>query len=180
MQKKNRTALSPDIYEHDFDRIVFQRIRPAKGYYHPVSVTDLKRFIGIVPDWQEASAQVRAIVLTSGHTWRAGSYNEVGVIKLDAWPKLAGIVVGDTDRWLVERMGIAIPADQHAEVEFTQSQVRCYQLLGILLHELGHYADRMGSRKKKTCDNGEPFAIAYEHRRQRELWDAYVREFGMP
>jgi hypothetical protein len=180
VQKKNRQELSPDIYEHDFEHIVFQRMRPLKGYYHAVTVTDVKRFIAIVPDWEEVAANVRAIVLTPGHPWRAGSYNEVGVIKLDAWPKFAPIWVGETDRWLLEQMGLEVKSEGLTEVGLNRSKVRCYQLLGTLLHELGHHADRMGTRRKRSCANGEPFAVAYEHRRQRELWDAYVREFGAP
>jgi hypothetical protein len=176
VQKKNRQALSPDIYEHDFEHIVFQRKRPAKGYFHPVSITDLKRFIDLIPDWEEAATKVRAIVLTPGHVWRAGQYDEVGVIKLDAWPKEETIYLGEPSRWLAEQMGFEVPAQS----VFTPSQARCYQLLATLLHELGHHVDRMTTRAMKSCANGEPFAIAYELRRQRELWDAYVREFGMP
>jgi hypothetical protein len=155
-------------------------MRPAKGYYHPVSITDVKRFIGIVPDWEEAAANVRAIVLTPGDAWVAGTYYDEGVIKLHAWPKLEEIIVGENDRWLVEQMGLEVKSDPKTKIVLTPSQVRCYQLLGTLLHELGHHADRMGTRSKKMAANGEPFAIAYEHRRQRELWDAYVREFGAP
>jgi len=180
VQKKNRTALSPDIYEHDFERIVFHRMRPMKGYYHPVSVTDLKRFIRLIPDWDESFADIRAVVLTSGHEWRAGLYDVRSVIKLDAWPKEEEIWVGTTSRWLVEQMGVEILDKGDPYVRLTPSQVRCYQLLATFLHELGHHADRVGTRRKKDCGGGERFAVAYELRRQQELWDAYVREFGAP
>lgn len=87
VQKKNRHRLSPDVYCHDTGEIVLQRNGPAKGFYHAVSVSDVKRFIAIIPDWDVLSHKLRAIILTSGGDWCFGRYNNAGVIKLDAWPK---------------------------------------------------------------------------------------------
>ncbi|RYG23660.1 hypothetical protein EON82_13340 [bacterium] len=180
-RKKNRTALSPDIYEHEFDRLVVQRIRPAKGHYHAVSPTDVRRFAALIPDWETVSEGIRAVVLTPGGDDCFGRYHNAGVIKLDAWPKVETAYVPPRKEWLMRQLGIEEPHDDIGWfLHLSREQVRCFLLMGTFLHDLGHHIDRMTTRSKADASNGEPFAIAYEHRRQRELWEAFCREFGSP
>src|SRR4051794_30495920 len=84
VQKKNRTALSPDIYVHAFDSLVIQRERPQRGFYHAVSPTDVRRWIARIPDWNSTSSGIEAVVLTSGGDYCFGRYNNAGIVKLDA------------------------------------------------------------------------------------------------
>jgi hypothetical protein len=180
-QKKNRTALSPDIYEHDFESLVVQRIRPAKGFYHAITPTDVRRFVSIIPDWEHVSAGIRAVVLTPGNDHCFGRYNNVGIIKLDAWPKDEESYIPPRKDWLLRRMAIDEPYCEFGYVlSLSRERVRCFLLMGTFLHELGHHIDRISTRSKADASNGEPFAIAYEMRRQQELWDAYCSEFGFP
>ncbi len=180
-QKKNRTSLSPDIYVHDFDSLVIQRLRPSKGFYHAVTPTDIRRFASLIPDWEEASEGIKAVVLTPGGDYCYGRYNNAGIIKLDAWPREETSYVPSRKEWLIRKMGVA-EADSEVGwfLRLDRNQVRCFLLLGTFLHELGHHVDRMTTRSKADASNGEPFAIAYEHGRQRELWEAFCREFGNP
>lgn len=179
VQKKNRTALSPDIYVHEPEILVVHRTRPSKGFYHVVSPSDVRRFVGIIPDWDASGQGIRAVVLTPGGDDCYGRYNSVGIVKLDAWPKVDRQYVPTRKAWLMSRLGFE-PDAEGDEYLFSREQARCFLLLGTFLHELGHHVDRMNTRSKADSANGEPFAIAYELRRQQELWDAYVREFGCP
>lgn len=181
IQKKNRTSLSPDIYVHDFESLVVQRVRPSKGCVHAVTPTDVRRFVALIPDWNEASQGLKAVVLTPGGDDCYGRYNNAGIIKLDAWPKSEETYVPVRKEWLIRAMGIE--AEHHDLgwfLRLSRDQIRCFLLLGTFLHELGHHLDRISTRSKADASNGEPYAIAYEMRRQRELWPAYCAEFGVP
>lgn len=181
VQKKNRTASSPDYYIHDSESLVIHRLRPKEGFYHAVSVTDVRRFIALIPDWDVAAQSVRAVVLTPGDDYCYGRYNNAGIIKLDAWPKHHHEVIPSRKAWLLNQMNIEAPVEAgYFVLRLTANQAKCFLLMGTFLHELGHHVDRMNTRSRLDAANGEPFAIAYEQRRQRELWDAYVREFGEP
>jgi hypothetical protein len=176
-QKKNRTTVSPDVYVHEFDSLVVQRIRPAKGFYHAVTPTDIRRFVRLIPDWARVAEQVKAVILTPGGDDCYGRYNNAGIIKLDAWPKNEPVFVPARKGWLLSSIGV-----DHASglVSLQPKQAKCFLLMGTFLHELGHHVDRVNTRSRADATNGEPFAIAYEHRVQQELWPAYCCEFGTP
>ena len=181
VQKKNRAASSPDVYLHDFDSIVVQRIRPAKGFYHAVTPTDVRRFIRLIPDWDVVAAGIRAVILTPGDDDCYGRYHNAGIVKLDAWPRDESAYVPMRKEWLVRAMGIDLPHEGFGwSLRLGREQVRCFLLMGTFLHEIGHHVDRMSTRSRADASSGEPFAIDYEHRLQREIWDAFVREFGVP
>jgi hypothetical protein len=63
--------------------------------------------------------------------------------------------------------------------EFTEATARAFQLLHILLHELGHHHDRMTSRSQKKPTRGEKYAEVYAHTHERLIWERYVRTFGL-
>ncbi len=181
VKKKNRTALSPDPYESDLPSLEIRRMRPAKGYYHAVSVTDVRRMIALIPDWDEVAQGIRAVFLTPGGDDAYGRYNNAGIIKLDAWPRSGIDPVLDRKRWLLAQIGIDLGSLKEGDlVQMNRDQARCFLLLGTFLHEIGHHLDRMSTRSKRDAANGEAVAVAYEHRRQQELYPAYCAEFGVP
>lgn len=184
VQKKNRQALSPDIYEHDFEELVVIRQRPAKGYFHAVTPTDVRRWVRRIGDWTQIAPTVKAVVLTPGGDWCYGRYNNAGIIKIDAWPRSGEHFVPERKKWLVEQLGFDAPVQdasgRDGTLLFSRDQARAFLLMGTFLHELGHHLDRVTTRSKKDASNGEPFAIEYELRMQRELWSVFVEEFGPP
>ena len=62
--------------------------------------------------------------------------------------------------------------------KFTEAQARAYQLLHILLHELGHH-DRITTKSQKRASRGEPYAEAYALTYEAKIWDVYQRRFGL-
>ena len=61
---------------------------------------------------------------------------------------------------------------------FTEAQVKAYQLLHILLHELGHHHDRMTTRSQREAARGEDFAEQYALRYEQTIWERYVELFS--
>jgi hypothetical protein len=63
--------------------------------------------------------------------------------------------------------------------KWTEETARAYQLLDVLLHELGHHHDLMTTRSRWNAARGEPFAEAYARRYADVIWDAYMMTFGL-
>ena len=81
---------------------------------------------------------------------------------------------------LFDRMGIPThPIENGVMCEFTDAQVRAYQLLHILLHELGHHHDRMTTKSKVRASRGESYAEAYALRHEAAIWGRYQEAFGV-
>ena len=47
--------------------VVLERHRPGRGYRHILSKSDVERFIALLPDWDELSRGLEAIVLLAGN-----------------------------------------------------------------------------------------------------------------
>ena len=63
--------------------------------------------------------------------------------------------------------------------EFSEAQVRAYQLLHILLHELGHHHDRLTTKPCGKPNRGESYAEAYALRHEAVIWGRYQETFGV-
>lgn len=57
---------------------------------------------------------------------------------------------------------------------------RAYQLLHVLLHELGHHHDRMTTKRKQQASRGEAYAERYANHYASTTWERYWEEFGLP
>ena len=77
---------------------------------------------------------------------------------------------------------LGVPTTLHPSgdvlVGFTEATARAFQLVHVLLHELGHHRDRMTSRRRVECGRGEGFAEAYAVRHGAEIWTRYADAFG--
>lgn len=80
-----------------------------------------------------------------------------------------------------ERLGV--PCEETSEgnylCKFDERTVRGYQLLHILLHELGHHHDRMTTRAQKRACRGEKYAEEYARLHQASIWQAYQKVFAL-
>jgi hypothetical protein len=204
--KKHNWRLDPGDYRAlPQDEIRLDRRRPPEGSRHLITIAELRRFIALLPDWDEVAVGLDAIVLDSA-TDCAG-WCGPGVVAICAW---------DHDLWdwwsadmehehrhildllAVERvpitesaehaeliddltaLGVRVPRPLgEVEVRWTQAQARAYQLLHILPHELGHHHDRMTTRSRRNAARGEPFAEAYAQRVLDRVWPAYARAFEL-
>src|SRR5262245_2490610 len=158
---------------------VLDRRPPGRGFRHVLTLHDLQTFLDMLPDAGAALEGLRAIVLAPGAGAYDGFYDFAGVIRLCAWPR--GLWLDVPAAWhrehrdLLERLGGACSpnADGTVLCRFTEAAVRTYQLMHVLLHELGHHRDRMTTEARQEPDRGEPYAEEFARAYEQLLWERY-------
>jgi hypothetical protein len=178
---------------------------PRPGYHHTISEPDLRRFVALLPDWEDLSVGLDEIVLTD-HDEDVDGWYEQGSVYVCAWPDTPVVelvqVYYEEHREVLQQLGVRVGKpgwcyhgvfDSVDELEldetcdlvhtdegvhlyervfpcrFTPRQARAFQLLHILLHELGHH--RGGA--------DEDYAEAYALRHGRTLLERYRSSFGI-
>lgn len=163
------------------------RQRPGIGYRHLLLKRDIIAFLELLPDWNSAAVGLNAVVLAPGE-YKLDGYDTHGVVHVCAWESDLWRIVTcagyEEHREIWGRLGVPCEpiTDEHGAgvlCRWDERTARSYQLLHVLLHELGHHHDRMTTRRQKRCGRGEPFAEAYALRHEEEIWDKYNRAFGL-
>lgn len=184
VQRKNRRELTPDYAHGRFEGLRFDRRSPGRGYRHVVGRRDVDRFVRLLPEWDELSTGLEGIVLAPGEP-RVEGWCTPGVVALCAWQAdletVEHRVHVEDHAEVLDVLGVRwepLPRDR-ARVLWTEPTVRAYQLLHVLLHELGHHHDRMTTRSQRECSRGEGYAEAYATRHAARVLDDYLRVFGL-
>jgi hypothetical protein len=207
VQKKNswRPARG-DYWVLPPDAIQFDRRRPADGHRHVITISHLRTFLPLLPDWDEAAVGLRAVVLDSAID--CYGWYEAGVVALCNW---------EQDLWSLEPPGflrnhaellallgiecvlpsesqlreinellteidlapIALEECAWRELRWTEAQARAFLLLYTLPHELGHHHDRMTNRSRSRVARGEPYADEYAKLALDTIWPLYARHFDL-
>jgi hypothetical protein len=83
-------------------------------------------------------------------------------------------------RELFDRLGVLTEETTYGAqvLKHTESTARAFQLLDVLLHELGHHHDCMTNRSRQVA-RGEPYAERYALRYAGLIWERYLNEFGL-
>jgi hypothetical protein len=195
--RRNLTAVAPRD-------VAVERRKPGEGYRHVMTVSDLRRFLELLPDWDELAVGLRAIVLGGEEPCDdcMGWYGPPGLIGICAWDHdLWWDIIEES--WLdehrpvlellnVERRLLSEEEerellgpfagsfdDRSFELRWTAGQARAFQLLHILPHELGHHHDRITTSGKRRPQRGESYAENYANHVLGEAWPAYTRTFGV-
>ncbi|MBI3849266.1 MAG: hypothetical protein HY298_03090 [Verrucomicrobia bacterium] len=183
VQKKNRTQLSGDYYLGNLTEFVVDRQRPGEGYRHVLMKRDVEAFISILPDWNELSVGLHAIVLSPGESNLMG-WHRPGVVGICAWERDLWIDCNDSffkeHEDIITRLGV--PSEQKGNIflcKFSEASARAFQLLHILLHELGHHHDRMTTKSKIQSSRGESFAEMYARRYGDQIFGRYTEMFSL-
>lgn len=183
VQKKNNWDLSTDCYDAPNPRmVVVDRQRPGVGYKHVLNKRDIYTFLELLPDWDNLAIGLNAIILAPGE-WNTDGYHVPGVVhvcawEIDLWRKMSTSHYED-HRDILDRLGVESEqiSDDYYLCKFDETAVRGYQLLHILLHELGHHHDRMTTRSQNRAGRGERYAEAYARTYEAQIWQAYLRAF---
>jgi hypothetical protein len=184
VQRKNCTALSPNCFRTPRPYPSVERHKPGFGYRHVLKQSEVAAFIRLLPDWGELSKGLNAIVLAPGE-FNCDGWYVPGVVAVCAWERAVWREItlrGYAEhRDLLDRL--AVPCEQTEDgyflCRFTEASIRAYQLLHVLLHELGHHHDRMTTRNRKDCGRGEDYAEEYALRYEKMIWDEYLKHFGL-
>jgi hypothetical protein len=184
VQRKNNWAETPDADYMAGTTVVFQRERAAKGFRHIVGKRDLERFISLLPDWGELAVGLEVILLAPGDEDCDGWHCD-GWVALEARPRALWELVSNSyyreHRKVYELLGVPVlKRSPGVEVQYTENSLRAFQLMHVLLHELGHHHDRMTTRSQRQSARGESYAEQYALRYMGEIWDSYITEFGHP
>jgi len=186
VQKKNNDHPTHNYYDDREPELVIDRRRPGPGARHLLKVEDIKKFVSIIPGWDELGSGIDAIALLPFSEDQFGSYNLQGVIKIRAWPTNLWVEMSDDldhrKGWLIQTLGVETEGLSYGGylAKFTENQAKAFQLLGTFLHELGHHVDRMNCRRKHDCPGGEPFAIQFEQDMQKVVWPKFSTSFPLP
>jgi hypothetical protein len=182
VQRKNRSARTPHYLHDEMPTLVIDRRRPGRGHHHVASKDDVRRFLGILPEWRELSVGLNAVVLDSGFLDCMG-WHRPGVVAICAWD--ADFVWHDClpafyaeHAAIIEKLNVPVcRVDDRIEVQFTEATARAFLLVHVLVHELGHHHDRMATRSKRNTASGEGYAEAYARRHEDEILSRYHRRF---
>jgi len=183
VQKKNNWTPTPGYYNSEQALPLIDRKRPGEGYRHLLKRRDVQEFIAILPDWEELSKGLNAIVLAPHED--AMGWHEPGVVHVCAWEQelwwedtVPAFV--DDHREIFEWLGVVVEKQGGFLVtKWTEGQACAFQLLHVLLHELGHHHDRMTTRSQRSASRGEGFAENYARQYEARIWDEYLRRFGL-
>lgn len=182
VQKKNNWSLtthySQTITPED---LVIDRKRPGKGYRHLLRQQDVVRFAKLLPDWEELSAGLSAVVLAEGDPNEQGSIY-MDVITLNAWP--VGYWTEHSERWYQEHRGIIEKLGVEVEkrgkwrlVKWDEDTARAFQLLHVFVHELGHLHDHT-TKEAGGLFGSEKYAEDYATKWSELIWERYFDEFA--
>lgn len=183
VQKKNNQTLTGDYFIVEQRMPVIDRQRPGKGFRHLLKQKDIHDFIGILPDWNELSIGLNAIVLAPGE-WETFGMHSAGVVEICAWDEDIWIELSKEghkqEQDILERLGVPCEETEDGMLcKFTESTARGHQLLATLLHELGHHHDRMTTKSKLRSARGESYAVAYAKTYTERIWTRYQDVFGV-
>jgi hypothetical protein len=184
VQKKNRTDRSVRFDTAVLGYPVVHRLKPGFGYRHVLRQRDVLDFVGLLPDWPRLSQGLNALVLAPG-VWNCDGWYRPGIVAVCAWERdLWREVSGScytAHRDLFERL--EVPCEEveggYYLCRFTEATARAYQLLHVLLHELGHHHDCMTTRSKADAARGEGYAEDYAYEHERTVWERYLAAFSL-
>jgi hypothetical protein len=183
VQKKNNWARTQTYYNTDQLIPIIDRRRPGQGYRHLLKQKDIYSFIDILPDWNELSVGLNAIVLAPGREDAFG-YHRRGVVHVCAWQEGLWIKLSpegyEQEREIFEKLGVSCERKKDEVLcKFNEATARAHQLLATLLHELGHHHDRMSTKYKAGSSRGESYAEAYAREYAERIWIRYQEAFGV-
>jgi hypothetical protein len=138
----------------------------------------VREFLTILPDWSNLAIGLNVILLAPARAYCDG-FHRPGVVALCAQPRsLTQVVPNKTyvkaHRDIFDRLGVPIEetTDGHV-IHYTERTLRAYQLLHVLLHELGHHHDRTTTRSQRRSSRGEAFAELYARSNGDLIWARY-------
>ena len=183
VQRKNRSARTPNYWNTPQVQPVIDRQRPGAGFRHLLKKSDVERFIRLLPKWGELSTGLSAILLAPGDD--CYGWHRPGVVALCAWDialwqwSTGDFFAGHVE--LLDRIGVPHEAaDGGWLCKFEPATVRAFLLVHVFLHELGHHHDRMTTRSQRRPSRGEHYAEEYARRFEPVILDRYFNEFGLP
>lgn len=181
VSNKNRNEKTPNYWNTRQSEIQIDIQKPGKGYKHFLKKKDLIQFWNILPDKEKIGIELDAIILAEGNNMCDGWYQN-GVICICAWEKEMSREMNykyfEDHKDLFERLEVKYILKKDSVVcDFNENQIKAFQLLRVMTHEIGHHIDRIRTRKRRTCPQGEVFAFKFEKVYEKKIWNKYFEYF---
>jgi hypothetical protein len=160
------------------------RKHPGAGHRHVLLVRHVRQFLSILPEWPTLSVGLNAILLAPARP-NCDGFHRPGLVAVCAQPRNLLQLVTNADyvarhRDIFRRLGVPIePVSEGHVLHFSEQTLRAYQLLHVLLHELGHHHDRMTTRSRRRASRGEHFAEVYARTHADSIWARYFELFPL-
>jgi hypothetical protein len=144
---------------------------------------EIVKFLQILPNWEELTIELDAIILAEGGG-SDGWYSN-GVLAICAWEKDKSVTLNkdyfNDHKDIFERLKLEYEIKSSGVIcQFNEKQIIAYQLLHIFLHELGHHHDRVSTKEKiDNAPRGERYAEDYALKYERIIWNRFFEEFKM-
>lgn len=154
------------------------RKNPGPYHRHVLHVRHVREFVAILPQWAELSEGLNTILLAR-HVHGCDGFHRAGLVAICAQPRSLCWVVEDQGyvdehATLLRRLNVSMQSTpEGTELRFAEGSLRAFQLLHVLLHELGHHHDRMTTRSRRRASRGESFAERYANEHAGMIWDRY-------
>ena len=175
-------------------QIRLDRRRPPDGSRHLITIAELRRFIALLPDWDDVAVGLDAIVLDSA-TDCAG-WCGPGVVAICAWPhdlwdwwsaemteehrhildllEVQRVPIEESveHRELIDELTGTASERQHSRVTSSFAGPSPGARVPAAAHpptRLGHHHDRITTRAERSIGRGEPYAEAYEPHARADL-----------
>lgn len=182
VQKKNRHAETPNYWNTPQAMPTIDRRRPGAGRVHLLKRRDIENFIALLPDWAEVSRGLNAIVLQECEVEVEGMHSPAGVVVIASWPRTVWECTARTyvleHKPILDRLGVAWEdVGNGYRIKWTEAQAKAFQLLHVLLHELGHHRDRMTTISQRRTARGEGYAEQYATKHIDLIWERYKKAF---
>jgi hypothetical protein len=181
VQRKNRWQDSPSACNNPGPYPAFERERPGVGYRHLIRKRELYEFVDLLPDWDELSKGLRAVVLAGGRS-DSLAWHDRGVVGICAWDR--AIAWEDTypefvaeHEEIFSKLGIHWYEDSEGllRTDFDERTAKAFQLVHVFVHEMGHHHDMMTTRPQRASARGESYAQEYARKHEDEILRKYWR-----
>jgi hypothetical protein len=172
---------SPAVKDHNTPRPYpeIHRKHPGPGHRHVLLIRHVREFLAILPEWPALAVGLNAVLLAPARP-NCDGFHRPGLVAICAQPRnlrqlVTNVAYVDDHRDIFDRLGVPVEKTDDGHVlHFTERTLRAYQLLHVLLHELGHHHDRMTTRPQRRASRGERFAELYARTHADHIWSRYL------
>lgn len=154
------------------------RKNPGPHHRHVLHIRHVREFLSILPQWHQLSVGLNTILL-SPHREGCDGFHRPGLVALCAQPRSLEVLVTN-EQYVADHASLLtrleVRMDKRPEgtvIRYTEASLRAFQLMHVLLHELGHHHDRMTTKSRKHASRGEGFAETYATIHGELVWDRY-------
>lgn len=184
-RKSKRQSLNGSVkgnsISSQYRELLIRREPPGKGFHHFLNRKIVRSFIELLPQWTDITRGLDYILLARAEPgcdgWYDGKVVAISAWEQDCWRSIPSDYYAE-HRLVLKRLNVeTVKIGQNYLCKFNPSSVRAFQLIHVLLHELGHHFDRISSSSGRASSRGELYAEKYAACYEEMIWERYGDRF---